>query len=147
MSLEKQLMEELKDSMKTKDKVRKNTITMVRAAMKQREVDERIKLSDQDILDIMSKQLKEKRMSIEEFKKGDRQDLVDLTESEIEILLKYLPQQLTEDEVEKIVRETIEEVDAKSMKDIGIIMKAVMPKVEGKTDGKVVNKIARKVLN
>ena len=147
MSLEKQLMVDLKDSMKSKDTVRKNTITMVRAAIKQREIDERIKLSDQDILDIMSKQLKEKRMSIEDFKKGDRQDLVDLTESEIEILLNYLPKQLSEEEVEKIVTETIKEIDAKSMKDIGIIMKAVMPKVKGKTDGKVVNKIARKVLN
>lgn len=147
MSLEKQLMVDLKDSMKSKDTVRKNTITMVRAAIKQREIDERIELSDQDILDIMSKQLKEKRMSIEDFKKGDRQDLVDLTESEIEILLNYLPKQLSEEEVEKIVTETIKEIDAKSMKDIGIIMKAVMPKVKGKTDGKVVNKIARKVLN
>ena len=147
MSLEKQLMVDLKDSMKSKDTVRKNTITMVRAAIKQREIDERIELSDQDILDIMSKQLKEKRMSIEDFKKGDRQDLVDLTESEIEILLNYLPKQLSEEEVEKIVTETIKEIDAKSMNDIGMIMKAVMPKVKGKTDGKVVNKIARKVLN
>lgn len=147
MSLEHQLMADLKESMKAKDKIRKNTITMVRASMKQREVDEKIKLSDQDVLDIMSKQLKEKRIAIEEFKKGDRQDLVDLTESEIEILLKYLPDQLTEEEVEKIVRDTIEEVDAKSMKDIGIIMKAVMPKVKGKTDGKVVKKVVEKVLN
>lgn len=147
MSLEKQLMADLKDSMKTKDTVRKNTITMVRAAIKQREIDERIELSDDDILDIMSKQLKEKKISIEDFKKGNRQDLVDLTESEIAILLKYLPKQLSEEEVEKIVIETIKEIDAKSMKDIGIIMKAVMPKVKGKTDGKVVNKVARKVLN
>lgn len=147
MSLEQQLMADLKDSMKTKDTIRKNTITMVRAAVKQREVDEKIKLSDQDILDIMSKQLKEKRMSIEDFRKGDRQDLVDLTESEIEILLKYLPKQLSEEEVEEIVRETIEEINAESMKDIGIIMKAVMPKVKGKTDGKVVNKAVRKILN
>ena len=147
MSLEKQLMADLKDSMKTKDTVRKNTITMVRAAIKQREIDERIELSDDDILDIMSKQLKEKKISIEDFKKGNRQDLVDLTESEIAILLKYLPKQLSEKEVEKIVIETIKEIDAKSMKDIGIIMKAVMPKVKGKTDGKVVNKVARKVLN
>lgn len=147
MSLEKQLMADLKESMKTKDKVRKNTITMVRAAIKQREVDERIELSDQDILDIMSKQLKEKKMAIEDFRKGERQDLVDLTDEEIEILLKYLPKQLTEEEVEEIVRETIKEVDAKSMKDIGTIMKAVMPKVKGKTDGKVVNKLARKILD
>lgn len=147
MSLEQQLMADLKDSMKTKDTVRKNTITMVRAAIKQREIDERIELSNEDILEIISKQLKEKRMVIEEFNKGNRQDLVDLTELEIEILLKYLPKQLTEEEIEKIVEETIKEIDATSMEDIGNIMKAVMPKVKGKADGKMVNKAVRKILN
>ncbi len=147
MSLKDQLMDDLKVSMRNKDKITKNTITMIRAEIKQREVDERIELSDQDILDIISKQLKEKRTVIDEFRKGDRQDLIDLTESEIEILLKYLPKQLSEEEVEEIVRVTIVEVDAKSMKDIGIIMKAVMPKVKGKTDGKMVNEVIKKVLS
>lgn len=147
MSLKDQLMADLKISMKGKDKITKNTITMIRAAVKQREVDERIELSDQDILDIISKQLKEKRTVIDEFSKGDRQDLIDLTESEIEILLKYLPKQLSEEEVEEIVRATIIEVNVKSMKDIGLIMKAVMPKVKGKTDGKMVNEVIKRVLS
>ncbi|NLV89305.1 MAG: GatB/YqeY domain-containing protein [Tissierellia bacterium] len=147
MSLKDKLMEDLKDSMKSKDKVKKDTITMVRAAIKQKEIDERIELSDEDILDIIAKQLKEKRMAIEDFKKGQREDLVKLTEQEIDILLQYLPEQLTEEEVEQIVLETIKEVNAKSVKDIGIIMKAVMPKVKGRTDGNIVNKIVRKILN
>ncbi len=147
MSLKKILMDDFKTSMKNKDTITKNTIIMIRAAIKQKEVDERIELSDEDILEIISKQLKEKRMSIEEFEKGNRQDLVDLTKSEIEILLKYLPKQLTKDEIEEIVAKTIEEINATSMKDIGIIMKTVMPKVKGRTDGKIVNKVVRDILN
>lgn len=147
MSLKKILMDDFKTSMKNKDTITKNTIVMIRAAIKQKEVDERIELSDEDILEIISKQLKEKRMSIEEFEKGNRQDLVDLTKSEIEILLKYLPKQLTKDEIEEIVAKTIEEINATSMKDIGIIMKTVMPKVKGRTDGKIVNKVVRDILN
>lgn len=147
MSLKMILMDDYKTSIKNKDTIKKNTIIMIRAAIKQKEVDERIELSDEDIFDIISKQLKEKRMSIEEFKKGNRQDLVDVTKKEIEILLKYLPKQLTEYEIEKIVAETIKEIDAKSMKDIGIVMKTVMPKVKGKADGNIVNKAARKILN
>ncbi|WP_313756358.1 GatB/YqeY domain-containing protein [Tissierella sp.] len=147
MSLKEKLMEDLKDSMKSKDTIKKNTITMVRAAIKQKEVDERIEVSEEAILDIISKQLKEKRMAIEDFKKGQRQDLVELTEKEIEILLQYLPKQLSEEEVEEIVIETIKEINATSMKDIGIIMKAVMPKVKGRTDGNIVNKIIKKVFD
>ena len=146
MSLKKELMEDLKLSMKNKDSIRKNTITMVRAAIKQKEIDEKIELDDEAILEIISKQLKEKKNAIKDFKKGERQDLVELTEKEIEILLEYLPKQLTEEEIEEIVRETIEEVKANSMKDIGIIMKSVMPKVKGRADGNTVNKIARKIL-
>ena len=147
MSLKDKLMEDLKTSMKNKDTIRKNTVTMVRAAVKQREVDERIELNDEDVLDIISKQLKEKKMAIEEFKKGSRQDLVDTTESEMEILLDYLPEQLSEEEVEKIVKETIDEIGATSIKDIGLIMKSTMPKVKGRADGNMVNKAVRKMLN
>ncbi|WP_409228590.1 GatB/YqeY domain-containing protein [Gudongella sp. SC589] len=146
MSLKDKLMEDLKSSMKNKDTIRKNTVTMVRAAVKQREVDERIELTDEDILEIISKQLKEKKMAIEEFKKGSRQDLVDTTESEIEILLEYLPEQLNEEEVERIVKETIEEIGATSIKDIGLVMKSTMPKVKGMADGNMVNKAVRKLL-
>jgi len=139
-------MEDLKTSMKNKDTLRKNTITMVRAGIKQKEVDERRELDDEDIMDIIAKQLKEKRNAIKEFDRGGRQDLVEQTEKEMEVLLKYLPEQLTEEEVEEIVKAVIEEVDAKSMKDMGIIMKNVMPKIKGRADGSVVNKVAKKYL-
>ncbi|HMM70413.1 MAG TPA: GatB/YqeY domain-containing protein, partial [Gudongella oleilytica] len=138
MSLKDKLMEEFKSSMRSKDTIRKNTVTMVRAAIKQREVDERIELGDEEVLEIISKQLKEKKMAIEEFRKGNRQDLVDLTEAEMSILLEYLPKQLSEEEVEQIVRETIDEIGATSLKEIGTIMKTVMPKVKGRADGNMI---------
>ncbi|MDD2446353.1 MAG: GatB/YqeY domain-containing protein [Tissierellia bacterium] len=147
MSLKEKLMEDFKSSMKNKDTMRKNTITMVRASIKQTEVDERKELTDEEILDIISKQVKEKRNAIEEFRKGSRDDLINQTENEIEILLKYLPEQLSEEELEEIVRETIREINAISMKDIGKIMKSVMPKVKGRTDGNIVNKIVKRILN
>lgn len=147
MSLANKLMDDFKSTMKNKDIIRKNTIIMVRAAIKQIEVDERREVSDEEILDIISKQVKEKRFAIEEFKKGSRDDLVSLTEAEIEILLDYLPKQLTEEEVEAIVMETIKEINATSMKDIGLLMKTIMPKVKGRTDGNMVNRAIKKVLN
>jgi hypothetical protein len=146
MTLKDRLMEDLKASMKNKNSIRKNTITMVRAAIKQIEVDQRTELEDEQILEIISKQLKEKKNAIEDFKKGERQDLVDLTQKEMEILLEYLPEQLTEEEIKEIVSKTIDEVNAKSMKDIGMVMKSVMPKVKGRADGNTVNKIVRGIL-
>ena len=147
MSLKDKLMEDMKTSMKNKDTIRKNVVTMVRAAVKQIEVDQRKDLTDEEILDIISKQVKEKRMVIEDFKRGSREDLVELTQKEIEILLQYLPEQLSEEELEQIVLDTMKEINASSLKDIGLIMKGVMPKVKGRTDGNIVNKIVRKVLN
>lgn len=147
MSLKKILMEDLKDSMKNKDTIRKNTITMVRAAIKQEEVDSRKELTEEEILTIINKEVKERRHSIEEFKKGDRLDLVESSEKEIEILLNYLPEQLTEAELEKIVHEAIEQVNAQSMKDMGKIMGVVMPKIKGRADGSMVNKIVKNYFN
>lgn len=145
MSLKDKLMEDYKASIKNKDTIRKNTVVLIRAAVKQREVDERIELSDAQVLDIISKQLKEKKMAILEFEKGNRQDLVDLTNLEMDILLEYLPKQLTQDEINEIVKETISEIGASSVKDIGLIMKSVMPKVKGMADGNMVNNAVRNI--
>lgn len=147
MSLKERLMADLKDAMKNKDKLRKDVITMVRAAIKQKEVDERVELDDADIENIISKQLKEKKSSIEEFKKGNRQDLVDQTNAEIEILLKYLPEQLSDEELKEIIKKVIDENEITSMKDIGKLMKNVMTLIKGKADGKQVNIIAKELLN
>ncbi|TJX68742.1 GatB/YqeY domain-containing protein [Soehngenia saccharolytica] len=146
MSLKDKLMDDMKNSMKNKDTIRKNTITMVRAAIKQKEVDERKELSDEEILDIISKQLKEKKMVIEDFRKGNREDLVELTEAEMKILLEYLPEQLSYEEVKRIVKDTIDDMGEVTSKDIGRIMKEVMPKVKGKADGSLVNKAVKELL-
>lgn len=146
MSLKERLMDEYKTSMRNKDKMRKDVIIMLRAAVKQREIDERIELNDDDILEIIAKQVKQKRDSIEDFKKADRQDLVDLTVEEIEILTEYLPEQLTEEEIDEIVKAAIDEVVANSSKDIGKVMSKIMPQVKGKADGGIVNRIVRQYL-
>ncbi len=146
MSMKERLMEDLKYSMKNKDTIRKNTITMIRAAIKQKEVDDKVELDDDGIIEIISKQLKEKKNAIEDFKKGQRQDLVEQTEKEMEILLEYLPKQLSEDEIREIVADTIKKVNATSMKDMGLVMKSVMPKIKGRADGNTVNKIVREIL-
>lgn len=146
MALKDKLMKDLKASMKNKDSIRKNTITMIRAAIKQKEVDERVELDDEGILEIISKQLKERKNAIKDFIKGERQDLIEQTEKEIEILLEYLPKQLSEDDIKEIIIQTIKEINASSMKDIGLVMKSVMPKVKGRADGNTVNRIVRQVL-
>ena len=147
MSLKEKLMDDLKTAMRDKDKLSKDAITMIRADIKRKEVDERIEVTDEQILDIISKQLKEKKASIEDFKKGNRQDLVDKTNDEIKVLLRYLPEQLSEDDLRKIVVEAIKKENISSQKEIGKLMKAVMPLVKGKADGKEVNKIALDYFN
>ncbi|HBC31192.1 MAG TPA: aspartyl-tRNA amidotransferase [Clostridiales bacterium] len=146
MPLKEKLMEDLKQSMKSKNKVKKDTVTMVRAAIKQREVDERIELSDPEIVDIIAKQIKQKKDSITDFEKGNRQDLIDLTNEEIKILLEYLPPQLSDEAIDFIVKEAIESTNAQSKKDMGKLMAFIMPKVKGKADGKHVNEIVAKYI-
>ncbi len=146
MSLKDRLMDDLKTSMKNRDKIRKDVVTMIRAAIKQKEVDERIELDDEAVIDVISKQVKQKKDAIGDFRKGQRQDLVELTEKEIDILLEYLPQQLTESELDEIVRAAIQEVGANTVKDMGKIMSNVMPKIKGRADGSMVNNIVKQYL-
>ena len=146
MSLKEKLAEDLKQAMKDKDQLRKNVITMVRADIKQAEVDKRIELNDSDIIDVISKQAKQRRDALEEFSKGGRNDLMEETQQEIDVLLTYLPEQLSEEEIVKIVGETISEIGANSIKDMGKVMAAVLPKVKGKADGKLVNEAVKKHL-
>lgn len=146
MSLKAKLQEDLKSSMKNKDTVRKSVVTLIRASIKQHEVDNRVELDDDAIIDIISKQLKQRRDALDEFKKADREDLVSETEAEIEVLKEYLPQQLSEEELNQIVKDTISEVEATSMKDMGKIMSAIKPKIKGRADGKLVNELVKKNL-
>lgn len=147
MSLKETLMEEFKVSMRNKEKLKKNVLIMARAAIKQKEIDNRIELSDEDIVDILAKQIKQKKDSIVDFKKANRDDLVDLTQAEIKILEVYMPEQLTEEELETIVIEAIEATKAQTLKDMGKVMGAIMPKTKGKADGSIVNQLVKKHLN
>jgi uncharacterized protein len=146
MSLKEQLLEDLKIAMRDKDVIRKNTVQMARAAVLQVEKDNRVTLDDDGILDIISKEVKKRRDSMPEFEKSGRQDLIDSLKTEIEVLLQYLPQQLTEEELEPIVRQAVAEIGAASVKDMGKVMQAVMPKVKGRADGKMINQIAKRIL-
>jgi uncharacterized protein YqeY len=146
VTLKEKLMADLKDAMKSKDKVKKSVITMIRASIKQFEVDNRAEMTEQQILEIMFKQVKQKRDAIVEFTKGNREDLVDEAKAEIEVIMNYLPKQLTEDEIRVLVKEAVEAVGATSPKDMGKLMGALMPKVKGKADGKVVNNIVREFI-
>ena len=146
MSLKEKLQEDLKSSMKNKDTIKKSVVTLIRAAIKQHEVDNRVELADDAIIDIISKQLKQRKDSLAEFEKANRDDLVEETKSEIQVLEGYLPQQLSEEELEKIVIETIAEVGATSMKDMGKIMAIIKPKTAGRADGRKINELVKKNL-
>lgn len=147
MSFKQVLQEDLKAAMKEKDTLRKNAITMVRAAILQQEKDKKIEMDDEAILEVIAKEVKQRKDSIPDFQKGNRPDLVENLEKEIEILMSYLPQQLSEEEIEEIVSQTIFEVGAQSAKDIGLVMKALMPKVKSRADGRLVNQIVKKHLD
>ena len=146
MSLKQKLQEDLKSSMKNKDNTRKSVVTLIRASIKQYEVDNRVELGDAEITDLIAKLLKQTRDSLEDFKKGNRDDLVSQAEAEIEVLKEYLPQQLSEEELNEIVISTISEVGATSMKDMKKIMTSIMPKVKGRADGKLINELVKKNL-
>ena len=124
----------MKSAMRSKESSRLDTIRLLLAAIKQKEVDERIELVDEDIIVIIEKMLKQRRDSIEAFKKADRKDLVEKEEFELKVLQDYMPQQLTEEEVEKIIVDAIESSGAKSMKDMGLIMGIIKPKLAGKAN-------------
>ena len=146
MSLKQKLQEDLKSSMKNKDAIKKSVITLIRSSIKQYEVDNRVELGDEEITDLIAKQLKQTRESRDEFAKAGREDLVEKADAEIEILKEYLPQQLSEEELNEIVISTISEVGATSMKDMKIIMSSIMPKVKGRADGKLINELVKKNL-
>ena len=147
MSLKESLHEDWKQALKSKDKFKATTISMARAAILLKEKTDGLVLDDNQVIDIISKQVKQGHESIVEFEKGNRQDLVDQCNGEIEILLSYLPKQLSEEEITEVVRASIEEAGAKSMKDMRSLMAVLSPKIKGKADGKLVNQVVKQFLN
>lgn len=142
--MKKLLIEDMKKYMKEKNKLALNTVKMVNAEIKNQEIDKQRELTDEEIISVIEKQIKNRRDSIEQYKNAGRNDLAEQESQEIKALEKYLPEQLSEEEIEKIVLEVIQEVGAKDKSDFGKVMGKIMPKVKGKADGNLVKKIVQK---
>jgi uncharacterized protein YqeY len=147
MSLEERLVDEMKQAMKSGDKARLSTIRMIRTAVKNKEIDLRNKLDDDEILRVIQGMVRKSEESVEQFKAGGRMDLVEKETKEIEILRSYLPKALSKEDVIRIIDESIQETQASSLKDLGKVMKSVMPKLTGKADGKLINQLVKERLS
>ena len=147
MSLKDKLMDDLKAAMKEKDSVRKNAVQMVRSSVLQVEKDNKITLDDEGVTEVIAKEVKKRKDVLPEYEKSGREDLIADLKKEIDVLMAYLPEQMSEQEIEALVLEAISETGAESMKDIGKVMAVIMPKTKGKADGKTVNLFVKKHLS
>ena len=141
-----QLEKDMIEAMKAKDMFRLTVIRMVKGALKQEQIDHKKEINDELLIDVVNKQIKMRKDSITEFEKGNRQDLIDQTKAEIDILMKYLPEQLSEEEVLKVIDEIFDEVKPESQKDMGRVMKEANAKLKGKADMKTVSNIIKEKL-
>lgn len=148
MSLHEQLNEDMKQAMKSKEKERLSVIRMLKAALQNEAIKHGKKeLSEDEELTVLSRELKQRKDSLQEFEKAGRNDLVEKIQTEIQFVQQYLPDPLTEEEIEEIVREAISSTGASSKADMGKVMSVVMPQVKGKADGALVNKLVQKLLS
>ena len=145
MSLKEQLFADLKTAMKEKDTIKKDTIQLIRSGVLQIEKDNKVEL-DEGVIEVISKQLKSRRDSLPDYEKSGRQDLIEKLNKEIEVLLSYLPEQLSEDEIQKIVEDAIAQTGASTIKDMGKVMGIVTAKAKGRADMKIVGGLVKKML-
>lgn len=147
MSLQEQISAALKDAMRARDEVKMATLRLVLTAIKKREKEARSLLEDQEVISVITSQIKQRRESIEQYRKAGREDLAQTEESELQILQGYMPEQVSEEEISNTLDEIIAEVGAVSMKDMGKVMKAAMAKLAGKADGQAVNAMVKAKLS
>ena len=145
--LKEKLLQDLKEAMKEKNVIRKNVVQMVRAAILQVEKDKQIEVTDEQIVEIIAKEAKKRKDSIADYEKSGRQDLLNQIKQEIAILEEYLPEQLSEQEIEEKVKAIITNLGASSMKDMGKVMKTAKEELGASADGKTINEIAKKLLS
>ena len=145
--MREKILEDLKTAMKNQDKETLNVIRMVKGAMQLVEINLKHELSDEEMIDVIAKQIKTRKESLIEFEKGNREDLITQTNKEIEILSKYMPEQLSMDEVNAIIDEAFNAVNPTGPSDMGKIMGLITPKLKGKTDMGLVSKLVRDKIN
>lgn len=146
MSLLKRLDEDLKVAMKESDHLKTSVIRMVKAALKNKQIDKGRELTEEDIITVISSLVKQGRESVEQFSKGEREDLAEKERKEISILQSYLPEQLTPEGLDRLIIEVIKEASAEGMRDMGKVMRILMPRVKGAADGKIVNQRVKELL-
>ncbi|HDN80772.1 MAG TPA: GatB/YqeY domain-containing protein [Chloroflexi bacterium] len=146
MSIKEKIDQDLKEAMKQKDEHRKTALRMLKTAIRRAEVEKMRELTDEEVIAVIASEAKKHRQSIEEFAKGGREDLVEQEKRELAILESYLPKPLTESEIEEAARQAIEEVGATDPRQVGQVMRVLMPRVRGRADGRLVNKIVREIL-
>lgn len=146
MSLSEKLSDDLKKALKTADKNAVSVIRMIKAAVKNREIEKGAALSDEEIYAVLNSMIRQRKDSIAQFSKGGRDDLVKQETSELEILQSYLPQQLTEDEIKKMVNDVITEVGAGGPKDMGKVIKTIMSRAKGQVDGRLLSELVKNAL-
>jgi uncharacterized protein YqeY len=144
---QEKLSESLKEAMRAQDALRKRTLRMALAAIKNAEIDKNASLDEAQVIAILQKEMKSRYETIEGAEQAGRPDLISEAQAEIKVLEEYLPQGLSREELEDIIRETIAEVGATTPREMGKVMQAVMPKVRGRADGKEVNQLVRDLLN
>ncbi len=147
MTLIDRLSEDLKESLKGRNSIKSSVIRLLKSNIKYREIEKKAPLSDEEVIEVIISGIKQRRDSIEQFSKGDRSDLVEKENAEIEILQAYLPQPLTDEELLKEVKAVIKEVGATSFNDMGKIMKAIMPRVKGRAEGTKVSSIIKELMS
>jgi uncharacterized protein YqeY len=146
--LEEKILSDYKEAMKNKEALRSSTLSFLRSALNYYQIEKQKKsLDDNDVIAVIKKQIKQHQDSIEQFQKGERLDLVEKETKELEILKSYLPKELTEQELNKVIDEVIKETAATGMKDMGKVMKEVMAKVAGQADGKLLSDLVKKRLS
>ncbi len=146
MSLQQRLGDDLKAAMKSSDSLKTSVLRMVKAAIKNKQVEKRKDLSDEEIISVISTLTKQRRESIDLFSKGGREELAEKERQELAMLQLYLPGQLSPEDLDRIIMEAINESSAEGVKDIGKIMRLIMPRVQGAADGKVVNQRVKELL-
>lgn len=147
LSLEEVIFNDMKKALKENEKLKLSTLRLIRAAIKNAEISKKDKLTEDEVVGIVTNNLKKLEESLDIFIKGQRPELAEKAKKEIEIVKKYLPEQLSEEEVKKIVKETIIKFGFKSLQDIGPAMKEIIPQLKGKANGKIVNKMVRDLLD
>ena len=146
-NLKQKLSDDLKQAMRSGDTLKRSVIRMLMAAIKNAEIARQAKLENSDILGVIAKEVRQRRESIEAFKQGNRQDLVDKEEAELAVLQGYLPQQLTRDEIVEAVQKVIAEVEAKGPGDKGKVMPKLMAQLKGRADGREINEVVSELLS